>query len=95
MKVWYWKFKNNNQDFRKAEHFGYSTDVDEAHLQELVEKDYYSTTRELAKELNNMPINHPMHHKNLMYEFNYGVPDELIQAAKDRCVQSCINLLEY
>ncbi|KFM64428.1 Thiamin pyrophosphokinase 1, partial [Stegodyphus mimosarum] len=39
VKVWYQKFKNKDYDIQKAEHSGWPTDVDKAHLQEFVEED--------------------------------------------------------
>ena len=73
MKAWYLKFKNKDYDIQEGS--GLLTDVDEVRMWGLVEKDQYSTTQELAKELNisDMSISYAMHSKNLMYKFNCWV----------------------
>ncbi len=66
MKVWHRKFKNKDYNIQEAECSGRPTDVDDARLWEFVE-DQYSTTQELAKELDvrTMSISRAMHHINL------------------------------
>ena len=50
MKIWYQKFKNKHYNIQDTKHSGQLTDVEKAHLQEPVDEDQYSTTRELTKE---------------------------------------------
>ncbi|KFM72492.1 Histone-lysine N-methyltransferase SETMAR, partial [Stegodyphus mimosarum] len=89
--------KTRTIDIQEPERSVLPTDVDEAHLRELVEGDQYTTIRELAKELDvsAMSMSRTMHLINLTYKFNGSVSHEIIQAAKNRRVRACTNLLNY